>query len=116
LIRRLEATAKLIAYPINRRNAGFTNQQKSQAMRIDAIGLLLKAGYSGSDEPCLCLSESTWTAIIRDAVCARNRARNRDRSTAELEASSASQVPGCCEHQSSSRGADGRAAGIGQQR
>ena len=42
------------------------------------------------------------------------RARRPRPSTAELEASRASRVPGCCEHQSSSRTAGGRAAGIGQ--
>jgi hypothetical protein len=42
------------------------------------------------------------------------RARARERSTAELDPPGASQMPGCCKHQSSSRAASGRAAGCGQ--
>jgi hypothetical protein len=46
--------------------------------------------------------------------CADNAHGGDDRSIAELEASRASQAPGCCEHQSSSRAAGGGAAACGQ--
>ena len=49
-----------------------------------------------------------------DALCAESALDARERSTADFGAAGASQEPGCCKHQSSSRPAGGRAAGCGQ--
>ena len=58
LVLRLQATAKLIAYRINRRTAGFTNEQQSQRS-ISPDSRLLRAdtlGHAGG--PCAALPAS----------------------------------------------------------
>jgi hypothetical protein len=47
-------------------------------------------------------------------ACTDSAHGDHDRSTAELEPSRASQVRGCCKHQSGSRATGGRTAGCGQ--
>jgi hypothetical protein len=58
-------------------------------------------------------SDLTRTSALLGADSAHGE---HDRSTAELEASRASQAPECCKHRSSSRGPGGGAAGCGQTR